>query len=506
MNEYLILIIWILIWGIWVVISFSLFAKSRIKELEKKAKEISDNTVLEKKRILDEANWKKEDLLKHAEEKKEIILSNAKSLEDKLVSKEEKLDKKFEEITHKQEQIFDKEEKLEKEKLSLREKESVLENKLSEMAKLTEEEARALFMWEIEEKYENDAVSLLHKKKTELRKREKEEAREILLKAIQRYAYDVTSDITSTVIPLESDDIKWRLIWKEWRNIVTFEKETWVSLIIDDTPDTVFISSFDLYRRYIAKVVLEKLLEDKRIQPARIEEIVAATKQEADVLLLELWENALEDLWVSGIASEITKLVWKLRFRTSYGQNILKHSIEVAYIAEALAKDLGADVNVCKLWGLLHDLWKALDHDIEWSHPEIWAKVWRKYGLDERVVDIIENHHWEPSVISLEASIVQLADAISSIRPWARRESVEIYLKRVKELEAIAQSFSGVNKAYAVSAWREIRVFVDADTVNDVEAIKMARQIAEKVEGTLDYSGEVKVNLIRETRVIEYAK
>lgn len=506
MNEYLIPLLCLMAWWISVLVFLSLFQKSKLQQLEHVIEKTRDNANAEIKRLIDDANNKREDILKHAKEKEELILTNAKSLEEKLTSKEEKLDKKFEEITNKQEQIFEKEEKLEKEKLSLKDKELVLENKLSEMSKLSEDEAKDLFMKEIEDKYEKDAVSLLQKRKSDLKKREKDEAREILLKAVQRYAYDVTSDITSTVIPLESDDIKWRLIWKEWRNIVTFEKETWVSLIIDDTPDTVFISSFDLYRRYIAKVALEKLLEDKRIQPARIEEIVASTNEEAEVLLLELGQKALEDIWLGELKSEITKLIWKLRFRTSYGQNILKHSIEVAYIAEALAKDLWADVNICKLWGLLHDLGKALDHDIEWTHPEIGARVWRKYGLDERVVDIIENHHGEPTVISLEAAVVQLADAISSIRPWARRESIEIYLKRVKELEAIAQSFSGVNKAYAVSAWREIRVFVDAEVVNDVEAIKMARDLAQKIEENLDYSGEVKINLIRESRVIEYAK
>lgn len=316
----------------------------------------------------------------------------------------------------------------------------------------------------------------------------------------------MTSEVTTTVIEIPSDDVKGKLIGKEWRNITTFEKEAGVSLIIDDTPDTVFISAFDLYRRYVAKKSLEKLIEDWRIQPARIEEVIKATEAEAETLLINLWNKIIEDLWVTWVPREIVPIVWKLRFRTSYGQNILKHSKEVAVIASAIAEELWVDANIVKKGWLLHDIWKALDHDIEWTHPEIWAKLWRKYWLEEEVVDIIESHHSDQFSISIYAAIVQVADAISSVRPWARREAIEEYLKRVWEMESLVQSFSWVNKAYALSAGREVRVFVNADTVSDIEAWEMARSIAEKIQDKLSYPWEVKVNLIRELRVIEYAK
>jgi ribonuclease Y len=316
----------------------------------------------------------------------------------------------------------------------------------------------------------------------------------------------VVSEVTTTLIPLSNDDLKWKLIGKEWRNIVAFERATWVALIIDDTPDTVFISAFDLFKRYIAKKSLEKLLEDGRIQPARIEEIVQITTNEADILLKDIGKKTLDELNITWVPEEIIPLIWKLRFRTSYGQNILKHSTEVAYIAESIAKDLQLDPVLAKKWGLLHDIWKALDHDIEWTHPEIGAKIARKYWLWENVIDMIENHHSEPTWMTVYTAIVQMADAISSVRPWARRESIEQYVKRVKEMEALVGSFSWVIKAYAISAGREIRVFVDADTVGDFEAHEMARNIAIDIEAKLNYPWEVKINLIREMRIIEYAK
>jgi len=300
--------------------------------------------------------------------------------------------------------------------------------------------------------------------------------------------------------------LKWKLIGKEGRNITAFERATWVALIVDDTPDSVFISAFDLFKRYIAKKSLEKLIEDWRIQPARIEEIVAITEAEADILLKELWMKVCEELNIDNLPDEIIPIIWKLRFRTSYGQNILKHSKEVALIAESIANDLWIDSKIVKIGWLLHDIWKALDQEIEWTHPEIWAKVARKYKLPEKIVDMIENHHWEQFSISLEAAIVQVADAISSVRPWARREAIEQYVKRVQEMEALVASFPGVNKVYAISAGREVRVFVDANTVSDLQAQQTAKQIATDIQEKLSYPWEVKVNLIREMRVIEYAK
>lgn len=495
MNE---LIYWILGLSVWIALSFlALFIWNNMKE--KKAEDKAS-------KILKEAEKKSEELLEKSKKESLEIIKKAEKTESRILEKEEKIDRKLENLEHKQENISKKEEDLVKQKEELEKTQLELDWKIQELSKLSEQEAREIFLKEISEKFEKDWKDLVVKHKKKIEDNKKEEAREIILKAIQQYAWDVTSEVTMTLIQIPSDDIKWKLIWKEWRNITTFERCCWVSLIIDDTPDTVFISAFDLYRRYIAKKSLEKLIEDWRIQPARIEEIVAKTEQEAEILLRDLWNKILDELSITNVPDEIIPIIWKLRFRTSYGQNILKHSKEVALIAESLAKDLWADPYLCKVGWLLHDIWKALDQEYEWTHPEIWWILARKYKMDERIIDVIENHHQDPFTISLNTAIVQVADAISSVRPWARREVIEDYLKRVQEMEALVSSFHWVNKAYALSAWREIRVFVDAKTISDMEALTMAREIADNIQEKLSYPWEVKVNLIREMRVIEIAK
>ena len=495
MNE---LIYWILGLSVWIALSFlALFIWNNMKE--KKAEDKAS-------KILKEAEKKSEELLEKSKKESLEIIKKAEKTESRILEKEEKIDRKLENLEHKQENISKKEEDLVKQKEELEKTQLELDWKIQELSKLSEQEAREIFLKEISEKFEKDWKDLVVKHKKKIEDNKKEEAREIILKAIQQYAWDVTSEVTMTLIQIPSDDIKWKLIWKEWRNITTFERCCWVSLIIDDTPDTVFISAFDLYRRYIAKKSLEKLIEDWRIQPARIEEIVAKTEQEAEILLRDLWNKILDELSITTVPDEIIPVIWKLRFRTSYGQNILKHSKEVALIAESLAKDLWADPYLCKVGWLLHDIWKALDQEYEWTHPEIWWILARKYKMDERIIDVIENHHQDPFTISLNTAIVQVADAISSVRPWARREVIEDYLKRVQEMEALVSSFHWVNKAYALSAWREIRVFVDAKTISDMEALTMAREIADNIQEKLSYPWEVKVNLIREMRVIEIAK
>lgn len=493
--NILFFVIWIFIWWVWVFIFLNFIEKSKIQKLKK-----------EEKDILLKAQKEAETIVLNAKKEAWEIIKKREKLEERILEKEEKIQSRLDQISKKQDSILEREENLIRKQEEIDKKEKSLNDKLEEIASLTKDEARELLLKQISEKYEKDMISQIDKYKKNIEERKNEIRREIILKSIQQYAWDVTSEVTTTLIPLPNDELKWKLIWKEWRNIVAFERATGVALIIDDTPDTVFISAFDLFKRYIAKKSLEKLLEDGRIQPARIEEIVEMTKNEADILIKELWKKTLDELNITNVPEEIIPLIWKLRFRTSYWQNILKHSKEVAFIAESIARDLNLDSKIAKIWWLLHDIWKALDHDIEWTHPEIWAKVWRKYGLSEDIIDIIENHHWESSIISLYARIVQIADAISSVRPWARRESIEQYVKRVKEMEALAQSFPWVLKAYAISAWREVRVFVDANTVSDLEAHEMARSIAVDIESKLSYPWEVKVNLIRELRVIQYAK
>lgn len=525
-------IIYIIIWAIvWIVSTFWLFkyyewkkiiewksksekllkdAENEKNELLKKAKDesvkILESARDESAKTLEKAKDESVKILQKARDEATELNKKAEKLEERLLDKEEKLEAKLDEISKKQDSISQREDLLKEKQEKIEKTQIELDNKLTEISKLTVEEAKELLLEQIQEKYQKDVFVQIDKYKKSVEERKNELAREIIIKSIQQYAWDVTSEVTTTLIQLPNDDIKWKLIWKEGRNIVAFERATWVALIIDDTPDTVFISAFDLFKRYIAKKSLEKLLEDGRIQPARIEEIVEATISEADVLLKDLWKKTIDELNITWIPEEIIPLIWKLRFRTSYGQNILKHSTEVAYISESIARDLNLDSNLAKKWWLLHDIWKALDHDIEWTHPEIWAKVGRKYWLDEKVIDMIENHHGEHSSISIYAAIVQMADAISSVRPWARRESIEQYVKRVKEMEALVASFPWVSKAYAISAWREIRVFVDAVTVSDLEAQETARNIVLEIESKLNYPWEVKVNLIREMRVIEYAK
>lgn len=443
------------------------------------------------------------------EEEKEELRDRKKKTEEietKMLQKEDRLEQKFEELEKKQETLRAREEELENIKSDLASLKTDLAHKLSEIAKISESEAKDLLLQQVERTYEKDILAVIEKKKNELRLKEKEVAKEILIKSLQQYSGDVTAEMTQTLIHLENDDVKGKLIGKEGRNIIAFERATGVSLIIDDSPDTVFISSYDLFRRYIAKKSLEQLIEDKRIQPARIEEIVEQNQQEADKLIFDLGEKTLNEMGITGIPQEIIPLIGKFRFRTSYGQNILVHSKEVAYIAEAIAKQIGADAALAFKGGLLHDLGKALDHDIEGTHPEIGGKIARKYGLSENIVNIIEAHHDGVPQICIETKIVQIADAISAIRPGARRMNAEEYIKRIKEMENIAMSFSGVSKAYALSAGREVRIFVDAATVSDYDAERLAQEIAGSIEANLSYPGEVKVNLIREKRVIEYAR
>jgi ribonuclease Y len=368
------------------------------------------------------------------------------------------------------------------------------------------DEAKKVLFAKVEENYERDFLGYIEKKKKEMTVREKEISREMLINSMQQYSAAVTAETTQTSVELKDDDMKGRLIGKEGRNIIAFEKETGVSLIIDDTPNTVFISSFDLFRRYIAKKSIEMLMDDKRIQPVRIEEVVRQNQTDAEKLIFQIGEQALNEIGFTGLPAELVSIMGKLRFRTSYGQNVLKHSLEVAYIAEGIAKEIGADPKLALYGGFLHDIGKALDHDVEGTHPEIGGRILRKHGMDEKIVNIAEGHHGAVPMICIETKIVQLADAISAVRPGARRANADQYVKRLKEMEDLILAFSGVTKAYALSAGREVRVFVDTEKISDLAAEKLAQEIAQSIESNLNYPGEVKVNVIRERRFVEYAR
>jgi ribonuclease Y len=473
-----------------------------INAAEKEANDIRRKADHDGQKIMEDARKQaKEDRDRAAEIEKKAI-----DIEKRLEQKEEKLDQKLDELVKKTEELNLAKESLAREEELLGQKKSEIAKKLSEVAKLSPEDARAKLLEQIEEQYESDFIKHIDIKKTELRNREEEVCREILVNSMQQYAGAVTAETTQTTIELESDDLKGRIIGKEGRNITTFEKETGVSIIIDDTPNTIFISSFDLFRRYVAKKSLEDLLSDKRIQPARIEEIVQNNQKDAEKLLLKLGQQVLSEMNISGFPDEIVSLIGKLRFRTSFGQNILKHSQEVAYIAESIAKQVGADSDIALKGGMLHDIGKALDHDIEGTHPEIGGKILRKYAFDEKLINITEAHHGAIPATCIETGIIMIADAISAVRPGARRANVEEYIKRMKDMENLVLSFAGVEKAYALSAGREVRVFVDARKTSDLEAEKLAREIAVGIQDNLQYPGEVKVMVSRENRYIEYAR
>jgi len=333
-----------------------------------------------------------------------------------------------------------------------------------------------------------------------------EAAKNLIAEAVQRYASEVSSETTATVVQLPSDDLKGRIIGKEGRNITAFEQATGVDVIIDDTPGAIVISGFDLVRRYVAKRSLEKLLQDGRIQPARIEEVVAKTKEEVGKMMVQFGERALQELGITGYHPDLVKIIGRLRFRTSYGQNVLKHSVEMAQLARMMAEEIGADARIVVEGALLHDIGKALDHEVAGTHVEIGVQICKRYGIRPEVVHCVEAHHEDVPIRTAEAFIVAAADAVSGARPGARRESLEAYIKRLKELEDVARGFPGVQKAYAISAGREVRIFVDVEQIDDLGQLKLAKDVAEKIEKELTYPGVIKVNVIRERRVEVLAK
>ncbi len=495
------------VWAFYLYISlqkkqWGVRADEIVNAAEKEANDIRRRADQDGQKIMDDARKQaKEDRDRAAEIEKKAI-----DIEKRLEQKETKLDQKLDELVKKTEELNTAKESLAREEELLGKKKDEIAKKLAEIAGLSKEEAQKKLFAQLEEQYEWDFIKHIEKKKTELRLREEEICREILVNSMQQYAGAVTAETTQTTIELESDDLKGRIIGKEGRNITTFEKETGVSIIIDDTPNTIFISSFDLFRRYVAKKSLEDLLSDKRIQPARIEEIVQNNQKDAEKLLLKLGEQVLSEMGITGFPDEVVSLIGKLRFRTSFGQNILKHSQEVAYIAESIAKQVGADSDIALKGGMLHDIGKALDHDIEWTHPEIGGKILRKYGFDEKLINLTEAHHGAVPATCIETGIIMIADAISAVRPGARRANVEEYIKRMKDMETLVLSFAGVEKAYALSAGREVRVFVDARKTSDMEAEKLARDIVVGIQDNLQYPGEVKVMVSRENRYIEYAR
>ncbi len=460
----------------------------------------------ESKKITTQAETKASAMLESVRAESKEKEEKLKKTEDRLIKKEELLDRRQGDIDAEVENIKLKIVEVKRIKENSEAVEAQKQQELQRIAGLDQEAAKQELFAVIEKQYEGDLLGRIHKLDLFGEERLESRAREIITTAIHRLGNSVASDVMSTTVTLPSDDVKGKIIGKEGRNIKTFERMTGVELIVDDTPGTIMISSFDPVRRQIARMALENLILDGRIQPARIEEMVEKAKQEINKVIKEKGEKAVYECGVFNLDPRIVSILGRLYFRTSYGQNVLQHSVEAAHIAGMIAEEIGANVSIAKAGALLHDIGKAVDHEIQGTHVEIGRRILQKFGADERIVLAMQAHHEEYPYETVESVLVQVADAISGGRPGARRDTVENYLKRLSDLEAIANTTVGVEKSFALQAGREIRVFVTPSEVSDIEARKIARDIAVKIESELKYPGEIKVNVIRESRVIEYAR
>jgi len=426
--------------------------------------------------------------------------------ERRLVQKEETLDRKLEGLEQKENNLSQKEHDIYIQKQKIDELNARMQQELERISGISAGEAKDMLLRQVEEEIKHETAILIRDIEAQAKEEADKKAREIVTTAIQRVAADHVAETTVSVVPLPNDEMKGRIIGREGRNIRTLETLTGIDLIIDDTPEAVILSGFDPVRREVARVALEKLIQDGRIHPARIEEMVEKAQKEVDQRIRDAGEQATFETGVHGLHPELVRLLGRLKFRTSYGQNVLQHSIEVAHLAGVMAAELGADVVLAKRAGLLHDIGKAIDHEMEGPHVTIGADVARKYKEAYEVVHAIAAHHGDIETETVEAALVQASDAVSAARPGARRETLESYIKRLQKLEEITESFEGVEKSFAIQAGREIRVMVKPDKVTDVIAERLVRDIAKKIEEELEYPGQIKVVVIRETRVTEYAK
>ncbi|MDD5720911.1 MAG: ribonuclease Y [Candidatus Pacebacteria bacterium] len=483
-----------------------IIALGKRRSIEIDIKQMMVGAKEEAQKITEEAKKKSEEqlaYLKEEEKKKEIEF---KETEKRLIKKDEFLDARQVEVNKEVENIKVKVEEIKKiqEKVLKIEAEKIVE--LERVAKLTEIEAKDELLKDVEKKYEEDILVRIQKLENSNEEKLDRRAKDILATSIQRLSSSTASELMTTVVTIPNNEIKGKIIGKEGRNIRAFERASGVELIVDDTPGSIVISSFDPIRRQVARLALENLILDGRIQPAKIEELVEKAKEEINKIIKEKGEQAVYECGIFNFDPRIIAIIGRLYFRTSYGQNVLQHSIEMAHIAGMLAEELGADVAIAKAGALVHDIGKALDHEVQGTHVEIGMRILQKFGADERIITAMKSHHEDYPYETIESIIVQTADSISGGRPGARRDSVENYLKRLQELEALVNAFPAVEKSYALQAGREIRIFVTPEKISDAEAKLMARDIAIKIEQELKYPGEIKVTMIRETRIIEYAR
>lgn len=509
MNSFVLLAVGVLSLGAGIVVGYAVrqaMAKRRAGGVEKKIQQKIAEAERESEQLLsrsrEEARRIQESLQGEEEERRKASLQQEQLLlkrEGLLDSRTGELDKKEKELREKVDQLHKKEDKIEQ----IRAEEVA---KLEGIAGLSKEDAQKELFQQLEAQEEKVIVSRLRKLEAEGEERFEKRAKEIIAYAVQKTSVSHAHDITTTTVVLPSEDVKGKIIGKEGRNIRSLERAAGVEIVVDEAPETVVISGFDPLRRHIAKVALERLMKDGRIHPARVEEQVAKVQEEVEQQLKEAGEAAVFELGIVGLNPRLVHLLGRLKFRTSYGQNVLLHSIEVAYLAGALAAEIGVNATLAKKAGLFHDIGKALDHQVEGSHVEIGMRILEKFGMEKEVIDAMKSHHEEYPYESIEAVLVQAADAISASRPGARKDTLENYLKRIGELEMLTQAFPGVEKAYAIQAGREIRVFVKPGEVTDIQAEKITREIAAKIEQELKYPGEIKVTLIREQRFVEYAR
>jgi len=494
-----------------------LHAKSKVRMAEDKAKKMVESAKVEADKIRHEAELQAKDVLlklrtefeKETKDRRHELIV----LEKRLIQKEENLDRKVDILDRKDKEIERREHSLSDKEKMIGTKEKELDRllqeekeKLQNISGMTRDEARQLLLKKLEDEVKQEAAIMIKRTEEEAKEKADKEARKIIGLAIQRCAADHTVETTVSVVHLPSDEMKGRIIGREGRNIRALEIATGIDVIIDDTPEAVILSGFDPIKREIAKISLERLLQDGRIHPGRIEEIVEKVKKDMENTIREEGEKALFDVGLHGLHPELIKLLGRLKYRTSYGQNVLQHSKEAAALMGVMASELKLDFNLAKRIGLLHDIGKAISHEVEGTHSKLGADLARKYGESENICHAIEAHHQDIEPKTLLAVLVQAADAISATRPGARRETLETYVKRLEKLEEIADSFKGVAKAYAIQAGREIRVMVQPDKISDAQAAVLARDITKKIEEGLEYPGQIKVTVVRETRAIEYAK
>ncbi len=484
--------------------------EKKVGNAEEKAREIIDDALKVAERSKREAllEAKEESLKTKNELEKETKERRAElqRYERRVLSKEEALDKKSEALERREQSYAAKEEKLSKKAAEIDQLHSKRVQELERISGLTSEQAKDYLLKTVEDEVKHETAVLVKELESRAKEEADKKAKEYVVTAIQKCAADHVAETTISVVQLPNDEMKGRIIGREGRNIRTLETMTGIDLIIDDTPEAVILSGFDPIRREVARIALEKLIVDGRIHPARIEEMVEKAQKEVEVMIREEGESAALEVGVHGIHPELIKLLGRMKFRTSYGQNALKHSIEVAHLAGLLAGEIGVDVRMAKRAGLLHDIGKSIDHEVEGSHIQIGADLCKKYKESAIVINAVESHHGDTEATSLISCLVQAADTISAARPGARRETLETYTNRLKQLENIANGFKGVDKSFAIQAGREIRIMVVPEQVDDAAMVLLARDISKQVEAELEYPGQIKVNVIRESRVTDYAK